>query len=140
MVFGDVGSTKRWTNDPRIEVHGPGYSKVVIGPDAADSWESHIDTMAESIAKQRRPVVCERVGRMGHQARRRDCGGTGRAPGGGDAATRRRPPGGAGTLADAATAHARLGHDRIRTCAPADGAEGRPARDYSVSVEAAIAS
>src|SRR5271168_2865601 len=24
MVFGDVGSTKMWANDPRVEVHGPG--------------------------------------------------------------------------------------------------------------------
>ena len=50
MVFGDVGSTKRWTRDPRVEVHGPGYSKVVIGPDAADHWPEYIDMIAESIA------------------------------------------------------------------------------------------
>ena len=24
-----------WRSDPRVEVHGPGYSKVVLGPDAA---------------------------------------------------------------------------------------------------------
>lgn len=50
MVFGDVASTKRWKADPRVEVHGPGYSKIVIGPDAADDWERHIEMMAESIA------------------------------------------------------------------------------------------
>jgi hypothetical protein len=50
MVFGDVGSTKRWTSDPRVEVHGPGYSKFVIGPDEADDWESCLDVMVESIA------------------------------------------------------------------------------------------
>ena len=50
MVFGDVGSTKRWKSDPRVEVHGPGWSKVVIGPDAADDWERHIDVIAESIS------------------------------------------------------------------------------------------
>ncbi|MGE3888097.1 MAG: aldehyde dehydrogenase family protein [Vicinamibacterales bacterium] len=50
MVFGDVASTKRWKADPRVEVHGPGYSKIVVGPDAADDWERHIDMMAESIA------------------------------------------------------------------------------------------
>jgi acyl-CoA reductase-like NAD-dependent aldehyde dehydrogenase len=49
MVFGDVGSTKRWKRDPRVEVHGPGYSKVVIGPDLADRWERFIDVIAESI-------------------------------------------------------------------------------------------
>jgi hypothetical protein len=50
MVFGDVGSTKHWKVDPRIEVHGPGFSKIVIGPDAADRWESCLDLMVESIA------------------------------------------------------------------------------------------
>ena len=50
MVFGDVASTKRWKADPRVEVHGPGYSKFVIGPDAADDWESYLDVMVESIA------------------------------------------------------------------------------------------
>jgi hypothetical protein len=50
MVFGDVGSTKRWKGDPRIEVHGPGFSKIVIGPDAADDWPRYLDVMVESIA------------------------------------------------------------------------------------------
>ena len=50
MVFGDVASTKRWKADPRVEVHGPGYSKFVIGPDAADDWESCLDVMLESIS------------------------------------------------------------------------------------------
>ena len=35
MVFGDASTTSAWANDPRVEVHGPGYSKVVLGPDAA---------------------------------------------------------------------------------------------------------
>lgn len=50
MVFGDVGSTKMWANDPRVEVHGPGFSKVVIGEDCADDWEKYIDVMVASIA------------------------------------------------------------------------------------------
>jgi acyl-CoA reductase-like NAD-dependent aldehyde dehydrogenase len=50
MVFGDVGSTKRWKGDPRIEVHGPGFSKIVIGPDLADDWEQFLDVMVESIS------------------------------------------------------------------------------------------
>ncbi|HLX42792.1 MAG TPA: aldehyde dehydrogenase family protein [Bryobacteraceae bacterium] len=50
MVFGDVSSTKIWANDPRVEVHGPGYSKIVIGEDCADDWEKYLDPMVESIA------------------------------------------------------------------------------------------
>jgi hypothetical protein len=50
MVFGDVGSTKRWKATGHVEVHGPGYSKVVIGPDLADQWEQYIDVIAESMS------------------------------------------------------------------------------------------
>ncbi len=51
MVFGDVSSTKIWANDSRVEVHGPGYSKLVLGEDEADNWEQYIDVMAASIAE-----------------------------------------------------------------------------------------
>jgi hypothetical protein len=49
MVFGDVSSTKIWQNDHRIEVHGPGYSKIVIGEDCADDWERYLDVMVQSV-------------------------------------------------------------------------------------------
>jgi hypothetical protein len=51
MVFGDVNSTKLWRNDSRIEVHGPGYSKIVIGQDAIGDWEKYLDVMVASIAE-----------------------------------------------------------------------------------------
>lgn len=51
MVFGDVSSTKIWANDSRVEVHGPGYSKLVLGDDEADNWEKYIDVMAASIVE-----------------------------------------------------------------------------------------
>lgn len=50
MLFGDVGAVKHWATDPRIELHGPGYSKVVIGDDCIDDWERYIDLIARSIA------------------------------------------------------------------------------------------
>jgi acyl-CoA reductase-like NAD-dependent aldehyde dehydrogenase len=50
MLFGDASTTKAWAHDPRIELHGPGYSKVILGTDAADEWERHIDLITASIA------------------------------------------------------------------------------------------
>ena len=49
MVFGDVSSTRLWQGDPRIEIHGPGYSKIVIGEDCIDDWEKYLDVMVASI-------------------------------------------------------------------------------------------
>jgi acyl-CoA reductase-like NAD-dependent aldehyde dehydrogenase len=51
MVFGDVSAIRAWGADPRIEVHGPGYSKVLLGPDAAEEWPSYLDLMVSSIAE-----------------------------------------------------------------------------------------
>ncbi|HET7292483.1 MAG TPA: aldehyde dehydrogenase family protein [Vicinamibacteria bacterium] len=51
MVFGDVASTRPWQGDPRVEVHGPGYSKVVLGPDAAAEWPRYLDVMVSSIGE-----------------------------------------------------------------------------------------
>jgi acyl-CoA reductase-like NAD-dependent aldehyde dehydrogenase len=49
MVFGDVASTRPWHGDPRIEIHGPGYSKIVIGEDCVDEWEKYLGVMVASI-------------------------------------------------------------------------------------------
>ena len=50
MVFGDASTMRIYANDPRIEIHGPGFSKIVLGEDEADNWEEHIEVMARSIA------------------------------------------------------------------------------------------
>lgn len=50
MLFGDAATTKAWAHDPRVELHGPGYSKVILGADAADNWQEHIEVIAGSIA------------------------------------------------------------------------------------------
>ncbi len=50
MIFGDTTSTDIWRGDSRIEIHGPGYSKIVIGEDCIDEWEKYLDVIVASIA------------------------------------------------------------------------------------------
>lgn len=50
LLFGDSSTTSVWANDSRIEIHGPGYSKVIIGEDCIDNWEQHLDVLVASIA------------------------------------------------------------------------------------------
>jgi acyl-CoA reductase-like NAD-dependent aldehyde dehydrogenase len=50
LLFGDSSTTSIWANDPRIEIHGPGYSKVIIGEDCIDDWEQYLDVIVASIA------------------------------------------------------------------------------------------
>jgi len=49
MVFGDASTTNTWQTDTRIEIHGPGHSKVVIGDDCIDDWEKYLDVMIASV-------------------------------------------------------------------------------------------
>jgi acyl-CoA reductase-like NAD-dependent aldehyde dehydrogenase len=51
LLFGDAATVRPWRNDPRIQVHGPGFSKVIIGPDEADRWERHLDLIESSIVE-----------------------------------------------------------------------------------------
>src|SRR3954470_5240123 len=50
MLFGGAYTTKMYKNDPRVELHGPGFSKVILGDDAADEWEKYIDVITQSIS------------------------------------------------------------------------------------------
>jgi hypothetical protein len=50
IIFGDSTSTGVWSDDPRIEIHGPGFSKIIIGEDCVDEWEKYLDVMVRSIA------------------------------------------------------------------------------------------
>ena len=51
MLFGDQSTVGSWADDPRIELHGPGWSKVVFGADAASRWEEFVDLMVDSVAE-----------------------------------------------------------------------------------------
>jgi acyl-CoA reductase-like NAD-dependent aldehyde dehydrogenase len=50
MLFGDASTTRAWAKDSRVELHGPGYSKVILGDDAAGEWEKYVDLIVSSIA------------------------------------------------------------------------------------------
>lgn len=49
LLFGDKSTTEHYSNDPRIQIHGPGYSKVLIGADEIARWPEFLDVLVESI-------------------------------------------------------------------------------------------
>jgi len=51
MLFGDEATLDAWREDPRVQLHGPGWSKVILGRDRVDSWAEHLDLMITSIAQ-----------------------------------------------------------------------------------------
>jgi hypothetical protein len=50
MMFGSGASVRAWQGDPRIEIHGPGYSKVLLGPDKAGVWCDYLDLIVTSVS------------------------------------------------------------------------------------------
>ena len=50
MMFGSGASVRAWLGNPRIEIHGPGYSKVMLGPDKADAWRDYLDVIVTSVS------------------------------------------------------------------------------------------
>ena len=50
MLFGGADTVRPWKNDPRVQIHGPGWSKVLFGEDAAPNWREHLDMLVHSAA------------------------------------------------------------------------------------------
>ena len=49
LLFGDAKTTAAWAGDPRVQLHGPGWSKVLLGADQAGRWEEHLDVLVASV-------------------------------------------------------------------------------------------
>jgi acyl-CoA reductase-like NAD-dependent aldehyde dehydrogenase len=48
-IFGGLPTVERYKGDPRVQVHGPGFSKILLGDDCVDRWEEYIDLMVDSV-------------------------------------------------------------------------------------------
>jgi acyl-CoA reductase-like NAD-dependent aldehyde dehydrogenase len=48
-IFGSTETVKRYEGNPCVQVHGPGFSKILLGDDVVDSWEQYLDLMVDSI-------------------------------------------------------------------------------------------
>src|SRR5436853_7351193 len=42
-------TVKRYEGNPCVQVHGPGFSKVLLGDDVVDDWQKYIDLIAEGV-------------------------------------------------------------------------------------------
>lgn len=49
MIFGGKPTVDAYRGNPRVQVHGPGFSKVLLGDDVVDDWERYIDVIADSV-------------------------------------------------------------------------------------------
>jgi acyl-CoA reductase-like NAD-dependent aldehyde dehydrogenase len=49
MIFGGQPTVDRYRGNPKVQAHGPGFSKIVIGDDVVDRWEEFLDVMVDSV-------------------------------------------------------------------------------------------
>jgi acyl-CoA reductase-like NAD-dependent aldehyde dehydrogenase len=50
LIFGDKATTDKYANNPAIQVHGPGWSKILIGEDCIENWRDYLDVIVASIS------------------------------------------------------------------------------------------
>ena len=91
MVFGDVKATERWRKEGgRVEIHGPGFSKVILGADALADWERTSTRSSASVADNGGRSCVNASGVWVTRQGPRDRRGAGEEAGGDRAARRRR--------------------------------------------------
>jgi acyl-CoA reductase-like NAD-dependent aldehyde dehydrogenase len=49
LIFGGTPTVERYRGNPRVQAHGPGFSKILFGDDRVDQWEQYLDLMVESV-------------------------------------------------------------------------------------------
>jgi len=49
LIFGGMPTVERYKGNPRVQVHGPGFSKILFGDDCVDDWERYLDVMVDSV-------------------------------------------------------------------------------------------
>lgn len=50
MIFGDRSTVEPWIHDERVQIHGPGWSKIILGEDQIPNWEDYLDLIVDSVA------------------------------------------------------------------------------------------
>src|SRR5438094_7364400 len=48
-IFGGPAVVEQYKGNPRVQAHGPGFSKILLGDDVVDQWEKYLDLMVESV-------------------------------------------------------------------------------------------
>jgi acyl-CoA reductase-like NAD-dependent aldehyde dehydrogenase len=49
LIFGGSATVEQYKGNPRVQAHGPGFSKIILGDDQADNWEKYLDLMVDSV-------------------------------------------------------------------------------------------
>src|SRR3984957_15903002 len=49
LIFGGTATVEQYKGNPRVQAHGPGFSKILLGDDVVDNWRKYLDIMVDSV-------------------------------------------------------------------------------------------
>src|SRR6202163_3561763 len=49
LIFGGTATVEQYKGNPRVQAHGPGFSKILLADDVVDQWEKYLDVMVNSV-------------------------------------------------------------------------------------------
>ncbi len=49
LIFGGTATVEQYKGNPRVQAHGPGFSKILLGDDVVDDWRKYLDIMVDSV-------------------------------------------------------------------------------------------
>jgi acyl-CoA reductase-like NAD-dependent aldehyde dehydrogenase len=49
LIFGGTATVEQYKGNPRVQAHGPGFSKILLGDDVVDDWQKYLDLMVHSV-------------------------------------------------------------------------------------------
>lgn len=49
LIFGGSATVEQYKGNPRVQAHGPGFSKILLGDDQVDQWQKYLDVMVDSV-------------------------------------------------------------------------------------------
>jgi acyl-CoA reductase-like NAD-dependent aldehyde dehydrogenase len=49
LIFGGSATVEQYRGNPRVQAHGPGFSKILLGDDQVDNWRKYLDMMVDSV-------------------------------------------------------------------------------------------
>jgi acyl-CoA reductase-like NAD-dependent aldehyde dehydrogenase len=49
LIFGGTATVEQYKGNPRVQAHGPGFSKILLGDDVVDNWRKYLDLMVDSV-------------------------------------------------------------------------------------------
>jgi acyl-CoA reductase-like NAD-dependent aldehyde dehydrogenase len=49
LIFGGTATVEQYKGNPRVQAHGPGFSKIILGDDKVDDWRKYLDLMVDSV-------------------------------------------------------------------------------------------